>query len=193
MHKRADFVFIIMGALLLFAGLVVWAGTAPRALAQCGDTIEKSSCITCHETTYPVNGTGEWHDIHANKDCCWNCHGGNTTAQDKDLAHVGMALNPLANTYQDCYACHPDDYQSKAERFGSILGIVPADNAPNLPPPQPISVRAENQLVILPTPEPARSTPIYVYPELILMSCALASLVALVVLSRLQAKKPGAQ
>ena len=193
MHKRPDLLLIITGVLLLMAGLVVWAGTAPRALAQCGDTIDKSSCITCHEATYPVSGTGEWHDVHASKDCCWNCHGGNTTAQDKDLAHAGMTLNPLVDTYQDCYACHPDDYQSRAEHFGAILGVVPIDNAPNLPTPQPISVRAENQLVVLPTPESARSTPIQWYPELILMSCALASLVVLVVISRLQVNKPGAQ
>jgi len=191
MQKRSYLLLTIAGMLLLTAGLVVWAGTAPRALAQCGDTIDKSSCITCHEVSDPVTGTGEWHDVHAAKDCCWNCHGGNTTTMDKDLAHAGMTLNPLVDTYQDCHACHPDDYQSRAERFGASLGIVPVDNAPNLPTPQPISLRSENQLVILPTSEPAQSASVQWYPELILLSCALLSLVVMVILSRMQANKTG--
>ena len=191
MQRRSYLLFILSGLLLLSASLLVWAGTAPRALAQCGDTIDKSSCITCHEAADPVTGTGEWHDIHAAKDCCWNCHGGNTSAQDKDLAHAGMTLNPLVDTYQDCYACHPDDYQSRAERFGASLGFVPVDNAPDLPTPQPISLKTENQLVILPTTEPVRSTSINWNVELILLSCALGSLVLLVVLNRVKTNQSG--
>ena len=112
---------------------------------------------------------------------------------DKDLAHAGMTLNPLVDTYQDCHACHPDDYQSRAERFGASLGIVPVDNAPNLPTPQPISLRSENQLVILPTSAPVQSAPVQRYPELVLLSLALLSLVVLVILNRLQANKTGMQ
>ena len=74
---------------------------------------------------HPVFGQNEWHEIHARQDCCWNCHGGSDTAQDKDLAHVGLVRHPLEDTYTNCHACHPDDYPQRAERFAVALGVTP--------------------------------------------------------------------
>jgi len=169
--------------LILLAGFMtigVWIQTPMQVWAQCGDTPADSSCKTCHDQNAPVYGNGEWHDIHASKDCCWNCHGGNTQAQYKDLAHEGMILNPLQDIYTDCHACHPDDYQSLAERFGAVLGVSPSSN---VPPQKPELVQSgpkdELQLIILPTPDRATYPVLLWRPEVglaILASLALAAI-----------------
>ena len=117
---------------LVLAVIFALFGMSPQtALAQCGDIPEESTCKTCHEEAYPVYGTGEWHDIHARKDCCWNCHGGNSQSMDQDIAHAGMTLNPLTDTYQDCYACHPYDYDDRAVAFGTLLKYGTRPDHPN--------------------------------------------------------------
>jgi hypothetical protein len=169
--------FLIVLSLLLTLGLLsTWT---TRGQAQCGDTPADSSCKTCHDQSDPVYGRGEWHDIHARKDCCWNCHGGNTQAQDKDLAHEGMTANPLEDVYTDCYACHPEDYQARAERFGAVLGVNPSSSEPPSKPEPPQSGSQEElQLIILPTPEPATFSIVPWHPEI-----GLAFLVCLAVLA----------
>ena len=140
-------VFIIV----LAATAVVGSFAASPAQAQCGDTPADSSCITCHEYqgVDPVYGKGEWHEIHAFKDCCWSCHYGNTQAQDKDLAHAGMTAHPLQDVYTDCHSCHPEDYSQRAERFAADLGVVPG----SAPTPTAVTVaQAESHpIVILPS------------------------------------------
>jgi len=127
------------------------------ALTQCGDTPEESTCKTCHDESYPVDGTGEWHDIHARKDCCWNCHGGNSRSLNTETAHSGMLLNPLTNTYQDCYACHPYDYDERAVVFGTQLNVETGSSTPTpviaaIPARLPAESR---QIVILPDSQPS--------------------------------------
>jgi len=138
--------FIIFLAAMAVLGII----TTTPAQAQCGDNPADSSCITCHETqgADPVFGKGEWHAIHARKDCCWNCHGGNTRAQDKDLAHVGMTAHPLQDIYTDCYSCHPVDYPERAKRFAVVLGVTPGSSPTATP--LPVGPVAENPIVILP-------------------------------------------
>ncbi len=73
-----------------------------------------------------VNGT----PIHARKECCRACHGGNDQAQDKETAHVGITLHPLDDTYTACHQCHPDDYRQRAEVFAVALHITPQSSEP---------------------------------------------------------------
>jgi hypothetical protein len=153
--------WFFLGSLMIFLtviAVVMGIFTASSAHAQCGDTPTDSSCITCHETqgADPVSGKGDWHEIHARKDCCWNCHGGNTKAQNKDLAHVGMTVYPLQDIYTDCYSCHPVDYPERAERFATSLGVTPGSA------PTPTAVAAapveSHPIVILP-PTSAATAP----------------------------------
>ena len=112
--------------LLLSAGLALWARFPTTARAQCGDNPPNSSCITCHEKEAPVYGEGEWHTIHARKDCCTNCHSGNCSTIEKDLAHEGLVAQPLEDIYTNCYPCHPDDYEGRADRFAALLDVTPS-------------------------------------------------------------------
>ncbi len=116
----ASLVALAIGLVVLFVPQTV--------VAQCEDP--KPSCCTCHATAHPVTDQGEWHTIHARKECCRACHGGNDQAQDKDTAHVGIVLNPLADTYTACHQCHPDDYQQRAEIFAVALHITPQSSEP---------------------------------------------------------------
>jgi hypothetical protein len=93
--------WFFLGSFIIFlvAMAVLGSLSTSPAQAKCSDTPADSSCITSHEYqgADPVYRKGEWHEIHASKDCCWNCHGGNTQAQDKNLAHAGMTVQPLSN------------------------------------------------------------------------------------------------
>jgi hypothetical protein len=147
---------LVLAGLCLFATLFM----VSQVHAQCGDYPPDSTCYQCHELeqVFPVNGKGEWHDIHAQKDCCWNCHGGNSQAQDKDTAHQDMMANPLMDISTDCYPCHPLDYPDRAERFAGILGVSPGGIEPPASPPIDPSLRIEHPIVILPRPEPTATS-----------------------------------
>jgi len=147
MSRRSSLCMISMGALFL-AFVLVFKAQSP-AQAQCGDNPPKSSCITCHEKEEPVYQNGEWHGIHALKDCCASCHGGNCSAQDKDLAHESMVAKPLTDIYTDCRGCHPDDYIERAGRFAAILGVTPGSSPTATP--VPAATEVDHEMVILPT------------------------------------------
>lgn len=155
MTRKLALFFKLSGGLILLASLLLWRSTA--ANAQCGDPPQKSSCIACHEKEDPVYQNGEWHGIHALKDCCTNCHGGNCRESDEKLAHKGLAAHPLDDIYTNCYACHPADYQERAARFGALLEVTPHSRPTSTP--VPVGPVNENPLVILtdtlPSPAPA--------------------------------------
>jgi hypothetical protein len=145
--SRKRFVwFKILAAFLLGAGLLMWWSSPVKA--QCGDTPPKSSCITCHAQEAPVYQEGEWHGIHALKDCCTNCHGGNCSAQDKDLAHESLVAHPLDDIYTNCHTCHPDDYSERAVRFALLLGVTPGSSPTATPVPTAPVVEHE---IVIPT------------------------------------------
>ena len=81
-----------------------------------------------------MNENGEWHIIHADLDICINCHGGNATAEDKDLAHENLTAHPLDDIYTDCHGCHPD-YDERAAQFAPVLGVTPSSCATPTPIP----------------------------------------------------------
>ena len=125
--QKVSPILLIASLLVLAIGLSVLL--APQtAVAQCGDP--KPSCCTCHATAHPVTNEGEWHTIHARKECCSACHGGNDRTAVKETAHAGMTLHPLQDTYLACHQCHPDDYQRRAEVFAVALHVTPQSSEP---------------------------------------------------------------
>jgi len=151
MSRKRFLVIITTGMLILGIGLLIWALTPSLVSAQCGSNPPPdSSCYTCHVQQDPVAGNGEWHGVHARKDCCAKCHGGNCSTMEKDIAHQGMIANPLSDIYTDCHSCHPDDYQAKAAVFAAELDITPGSIA--TPTPVPAGKAQAVPLVILPAP-----------------------------------------
>ncbi len=125
--QKVSSTLLVASLSILAIGLVLVF--APQAVvAQCEDS--KPSCCTCHATAHPVTNQGEWHAIHARKECCRACHGGNDQTQDKDAAHIGMTLHPLDDTYVACHQCHPDDYRQRAEVFAVALHVRPQSSEP---------------------------------------------------------------
>jgi hypothetical protein len=146
-------IMLAIGLLLLFA--------PQAAVAQCEDP--QPSCCTCHATAHPVTDQGEWHTIHARKECCRACHGGNDRTDDKDAAHVGMTLHPLQDTYLACHQCHPDDYQQRAEIFAVALHVTPQSSEPTARP----AVAASTPPPMIVTPQPRsveQATPVWDWP-----------------------------
>ncbi len=174
MSRKSLFMTIFIGVFCLGCAILTWALTPSSAAAQCGSNPPSdSSCYTCHVQDDPVANTGLWHGIHANKDCCARCHGGNCSATDKTLAHQGMVANPLNDIYTSCHSCHPDNYQELAETYAITLNIVPG-SIPT-PTPAPTEKVISSSLVILPSPGPTTAPAI---PLQIL----LAGLVAIVLI-----------
>jgi hypothetical protein len=155
MSTKRSLVIGLIGLVFLVIGILIWATTPTTSAAQCGDVPPKSSCITCHEKEDPVHENGEWHDIHALKDCCTSCHGGNCMASEKDLAHESLVANPLEDIYTSCYSCHPDDYQARAVRFAAILGVTPGSSPTATS--HPVAEVVEHPIVILPPSSPSTS------------------------------------
>jgi hypothetical protein len=165
---------VIIGLLILGSSVLIWGMTPMPVAAQCGSNPPPdSSCYTCHTQDNPVSGNEEWHGIHANKDCCAKCHGGNCSTMDKTLAHQGMIANPLSDIYTNCHSCHPEDYQQVAETFAMELGITPGSIA--TPTPAPPEKVTANSLIILPSPGSNSSA---AFP----LSIALAGLVVIILL-----------
>jgi hypothetical protein len=102
-------------------------------LAQCGS--QASSCKNCHEVKGEdsVNAKGDWHVSHAFGDFCEFCHAGNVQAPDKAAAHEGLVV-PLGDVQANCSSCHAADYQTKAEKYATALGVtVGASSGSNKP------------------------------------------------------------
>ena len=135
-------------------GLVflMWALTPSQVIAECGSNPPPdSTCYTCHleETAHDES---LWHGIHAMKDCCTRCHGGNCTSMDTEIAHQGLVAGPLSDIYTNCHSCHPDDYQPRAQIFAAELGITPSSSPTSTP--VSASEMTVKPLVILATPTP---------------------------------------
>jgi hypothetical protein len=138
MSSQRSWLVIMTGVSLVLLSVLILSFPSV-ALAQCG-TPEKSTCLTCHARQDPVLDKGEWHVVHASKDLCINCHGGNGTSKDAAAAHQGMTTNPLSDVYTDCHSCHPDDYSVRAQRFASTLGVTTGSCAtPTAVPAAPVT------------------------------------------------------
>ncbi len=121
---RWVFTIAILSGVTLFWGLT----STTRVLADCG-TPPKSSCISCHTPGNHVEVMGEWNSIHLEQDMCTNCHGGNGSAMDKDLAHEGLVAQPLSDVFTNCHSCHPADYIARSDQLAAFLNITPASCA----------------------------------------------------------------
>ena len=158
---------VLAGSLITLAiGLL--ALSAPQAaVAQCEDP--QPSCCACHATAHPVTNEGEWHAIHARKECCRACHGGNDQAQDKDTAHVGMTLHPLQDTYLACHQCHPDDYRQRANVFAVALRVTPMSSEPTARPP--VAASTPPLMIVTPLPKTTTDiTPVWVWPVVLVIA-----------------------
>lgn len=116
------FSMLPLSTLVLFGAGMIWLMMPSTASAQCGSI--ESFCARCHQTTHPVCDHTAWHSEYGHRNACWSCHEGNDTAQDKELAHVGLVRNPLDDAYLSCYVCHPDNYQQLAQRYAQSLGMT---------------------------------------------------------------------
>jgi hypothetical protein len=125
----------------------------PNGLAQCGS--QASSCKNCHEVKGedPVNAKGDWHTAHAFGDFCEFCHGGNVQATDKAAAHEGL-VQPLGDIKTNCSSCHADDYQTRAEKYATVLGVTIGGSGGAAQPPA--SSAGTTQTTSQPPAEPAQ-------------------------------------
>lgn len=128
MPRKILFRFLLPIAILLVVTLILCAVSTSGVLADCG-TPPKSSCISCHTPDGPVEGMGEWNSIHLSQDICTNCHGGNGSTMDKNLAHDGIVAQPLNDIYTNCHSCHPADYIALSDQLAATLNVTPDSGA----------------------------------------------------------------
>ncbi len=134
------------------------SGKVGWGLAQCGS--QASSCKNCHEVKGEdsVNAKGDWHISHAFGDFCEFCHAGNVQATDKAAAHEGL-VEPLGDVKANCSSCHPDDYQARAEKYATALGVTIGAGSANPPASSGSSGSATTAAPTPPPTEPAASSP----------------------------------
>ena len=128
MSTRITFALALIGLGTWVVLIALWLLVPTSAYAQCGDI--ESSCYKCHQATHPVCGKSEWHSEYGHRYACWNCHGGNDKAQDKELAHVSLVRHPLEEAYTSCYPCHAENYRELAERFAKTLSVTVSAREP---------------------------------------------------------------
>lgn len=153
MPKKPQTAQLIISFSLVMLVAIPWALTPSPIIAQCGSNpLPDSTCYTCHLLEGADQDESLWHGIHASKDCCARCHGGNCLSMDEDIAHQGIIANPLNDIYTICHGCHPDDYLARVKVFAAELGVTPRSNPTSTP-----ASALENtipKLVILPAPTP---------------------------------------
>ena len=163
---------LVVSLVLLAIGLTVLL--APQAAAaQCEDP--EPSCCACHATAHPVVEQGEWHTIHARKECCRACHGGNDRTDDQNAAHAGLILHPLQDTYLACHQCHPADYQQRAEVFAVLLQVTPQSSEPTERP----AMAGSTPVPSTATPQPQSAgqvTPVWDWPVLLAVALLMTGL-----------------
>jgi len=152
MSKKSISRFTFLAVFILL--MVSFSLAYPASVsAQCGTGQQVSSCKNCHELLTPAFSKSEWHSLHAGKNTCVDCHGGNATDMDKTQAHVGIFANPLTGVYTNCHSCHPSSYQDRAENFGEILHFTPTGlNAP-ISYNQPLSKKVVENTIVMRTPD----------------------------------------
>jgi hypothetical protein len=145
--RKGGWISILAVGLVLLTSWLLLANRT-QVLAQCGDIPARSSCIVCHETSALLSNEQAWHEVHARKDCCANCHGGNCSTMDESMAHEDLSANPLDDIYTNCHSCHPDDYAERAAVFAAELGM----SLGNWITPTPVTIveSSEQPLIVEP-------------------------------------------
>ena len=170
--------FVLLTASLVFVASLLLGSPIPVS-AQCGTGQQLSSCVNCHQQQAAFSGNGDWHRLHAGKNTCVDCHGGNPTALDEAQAHLGIFANPLTDVYTNCHTCHPSEFQQRAGSFAAILHTTPTGlTAPVSMHSQPDSnITVVNEIVIQPENTSLPSTALDLPTILILSSGAIIALI----------------
>lgn len=105
--------------------LLAWGAfvNVPAARAQSSTPPVDEACRACHENLYLLHDTGKSFCLCAQKMTCTCCHGGNPQALNEEEAHQGMVLNPVHGDATPCQKCHPDDSDTRVEKFAAVAGI----------------------------------------------------------------------
>lgn len=117
------------------ATILLSALVTTNVRADCGEP-QDLKCVQCHAEQAQYSAADEWHGSHYKVASCTNCHAGNASSSDKDIAHVSLVANPLSDVYSGCHQCHPNDYLTIAEGYALKLGITPEACVTPTPVPQ---------------------------------------------------------
>ncbi len=84
-----------------------------------------NSCLSCHEDLYYLHDTGCWYCMSdAHKDRCDDCHEGNPSAVQEEVAHIGLLKHPQENAAAKCLECHSTEETTLLlEKFKSNQGF----------------------------------------------------------------------
>lgn len=108
----------------IFSALV---SLAMPAVVYADDPIpapNNGNCVTCHEDLYFLHDTGNWFCLKESPMSCVDCHRGNPSTLDKDLAHTQRAARPIIHDdVTICLQCHPNECYDRVEFFDKNAGI----------------------------------------------------------------------
>ena len=110
----------------LFSGVLIMliALSVPTNAYADDPTLDNGKCITCHEDLYFLHDTGKWFCLKEAPMACVDCHGGDPTASNKEIAHTNLASHPVINgDVSKCQECHPEQSDERVALFEKTAGI----------------------------------------------------------------------
>ena len=122
MLQKAANTCILLLLVILFLGI----GIPRTALAQSTPPEKDENCIGCHENLYFLHDTGKWYCLCSLSARCTFWHGGNPESLKEAEAHLGLVSRPTTDNASACQSCHPDDFQTRLEKFAALGGIQTA-------------------------------------------------------------------
>lgn len=119
--SRCFFIVMLMSVLILLAVWVV------PAQAQFNTDQAEPGCVSCHENMYYLHDTGKWFCLNEETPMtCAGCHGGNPTANTKEMAHFNRTAHPIINeNTSKCSECHLKQSSERVAIFAQEAGVSP--------------------------------------------------------------------
>jgi hypothetical protein len=106
-------------------------------------TADHGTCIKCHENLYFLHDTGNWFCIRESPMRCVDCHGGDPSSLQQEIAHASRAAHPVIDEdVSKCQECHPAECDERVTKFNQMSGI---SNVPVAVPYQPMSIVSSEQ------------------------------------------------
>ena len=113
-----------LAAIMLIVGLAFTASPGRADSSQPVDGNADSTCLSCHENLYYLYDTGKWFCVAKAPMDCVHCHGGDSTAIDRTVAHQQRTAHPIINgDTTTCQQCHTENCAEHVQQFDRIAGI----------------------------------------------------------------------
>jgi hypothetical protein len=103
-------------------------------LSSANEVVADPACNTCHDNLYYNYDLGKAYCVDSARTRCVDCHDGDPTSLDKNVAHGNMVAFPVIEGDDTrCQGCHQEDSSARVGRFAKIAGFRSQTYVPETP------------------------------------------------------------